>query len=476
MQLCLTLAEKSATDLNRKVGLYDGRVDLIETRLDFLDRPRLPRLPVAPRSRYVATCRPQREGGMYVGDESTRFDLLGRAAEGGFDWVDLEHDAVVPEPLKGGVGIIRSRHIFGPFPSDLDSELPPVADGDLQKLAVKVHNTSELVQLLNWVVSSRDLGRRHVVIGMDEPGQPSRYLMPFLGSEWTYVCEETSAPAAPGQFSLREGKLLGRAAPDDPLYGVIGQPVRHSLSPALLNGLFRHYQLPGSYVRLPLDTLDPWFDYLGESGLKFNGFSVTLPFKTDVLRFCRSYDSPVASVNTLCARGSNWEGLNTDYPGFLSPLSSRLPLKGISAVVLGNGGVAHTAVGALLEQGAGVTIAGRNETKLASFARAYGCPWVLLEDLSSHADLLVNTTPVGQHPDVDASPLSGSQLDFEVVYDLIYAPEKTRLLKQAKKRGCRIITGMEMFVEQAALQFRAWTGTDPDRMVMRELIRDELEA
>lgn len=475
MQLCLTLAEESVADLNRKVGQYDGQVDLIETRLDFLDQPQLPCLPVAPRSKYIATCRPRREGGMYGGEELKRFDLLRRASEQGFDWVDLEHDAVLPGSLATGARVIRSRHVFGSFPPDLDSELPSVAAGDMQKLAVRVHDTSELVQLLNWEASSQRLGGRHVVIGMDEPGQPSRYLAPFLGSEWTYVCEKASTPSAPGQFSLREGRRLGRASADAPLYGVIGRPVCHSLSPALFNGLFRHDRLPGSYIRLPLDTLDPWFDYVRTSSLKFKGFSVTLPFKTDVVRFCRSHDSPVSAVNTLSPSGGQWKGSNTDYPAFLSPLASRIPLQGSTAVVLGNGGVAHTAVRALLEQGVQVTIAGRNESKVALFAREFGCPWILSQALRSHADLLVNTTPVGQYPDVDVSPLSKSQLNFEVVYDLIYAPEQTRLLQQAQRRGCQIITGMEMFVEQAALQFQSWTGVDPDRTVMKGLIREELE-
>ena len=474
MQLCLTLAERSIEALNRKVRQYDGQVDLIEIRLDYLDQLHLPCLPISPQSSYVATCRPQREGGMYGGEELARFKLLRRAAEHGFDWVDLEHDVVFPEILTTGIRIIRSRHIFDAFPIDLDSELLTLKGGDLQKLAIKVHNTVEMVRLLKWTESSKHLVGRHIVIGMDDPGQPTRYLAPFLGSEWTYVCEETSIPSAPGQFSLKEGRQLGKAFPSAPLYGVIGKPVRHSLSPALVNGLFRHYGFSGSYIRLPLDTLDPWFQYVEKSSLDFHGFSVTLPFKTDVIRFCQKYDSPVGAINTLCARGDNWKGLNTDYTAFLSPLLSRLSLKGASVVVIGNGGVAHTVVSALLGQGARVTITGRNKDRLARFARQFKCPSVLLQHLNSHADLLVNTTPVGQHPNIDSSPLTKSQLDFDVVYDLVYNPEKTRLLKQAKEQGAQTITGMEMFVEQAALQFRAWTGTNPNRIIMRDLIHEEL--
>ena len=470
MKLCLTLAEKSVSDLNQKLGFHDGRVEYIEARLDYLQRLELPHLPATPKSRYIATCRPEREGGEYRGKETERIRFLERAAEHGFHWIDLEHDVTVPASLPTRTRVIRSRHVFGSFPASLPAEFPTLCAGELGKLAVQVHTTRELVQLLEWAEREPPRGP-HVLIGMGELGQPSRYLVPLLGSKWTYVCEDAEVPRAPGQFSLREARGLGQASTETPLFGIIGQPVLHSLSPPLHNGLLRHYGLPGSYIRLPLDTLDPWFDYLAKSSLRFQGFSVTLPHKTDVIRFCQDYDSPVRAVNTLVGRARNWVGSNTDFPGFLSPLLSRVELEGTSAVVLGNGGVAHTAVGALLSRGVQVTVAGRNEERLENFARQFGCRWVLMQDYRGRADLLVNTTPVGQHPNVDASPLSETQLNFELVYDLVYSPEQTKLLQQARRRGCKMISGMEMFVEQAARQFLAWTGQDPDRMLIRDLIR-----
>ena len=472
MKLCLTVAEKSVSNLNRKLAFHDGQVDTIEARLDYLQRLELPQLPTAPKSRYVATCRPEREGGRYRGGEPERIRLLEQAAENGFHWIDLEHDVTAPVSLPTRTRLIRSRHVFGSFPANLQAEFPSVCGDELGKLAVQVHSTRELVQLLEWAESEPPRGP-HILIGMGELGQPARYLAPLLGSEWTYVCEDAEVPSAPGQFSLREARGLGQPTTETPFFGIMGQPVRHSLSPPLHNGLFRHYGLPGSYIRLPLDTLDPWFDYLAKSSLRFQGFSVTLPFKTDVIRFCQGHDSPVRSVNTLAGAAPNWMGSNTDFPGFLSPLLSRVALEGTSAVVLGNGGVAHTAVGALLSRGVQVTVAGRNEGRLESFARQFGCRWILMQDFRGSADLLVNATPVGQHPNVDASPLSETQLHFELVYDLVYNPEETKLIRQARHRGCKIISGMEMFVEQAARQFLAWTGKDPDRMLMRDLIREQ---
>ena len=316
MKLCLTVAEKSVSDLTRRLGFYDGRVEYIEARLDYLQRLDLPRLPTAPKSRYIATCRPEREGGRYRGGERERIRLLEQAARQGFDWIDLEHDVEVPLSLPADTRLIRSRHVFGSFPANLPAEFPPVSGRRAGKTSGPGPPPPG-----NWFSSwSGRKGNRlagpHILIGMGELGQPSRYLASLLGSKWTYVCEDAEIPRAPGQFTLREARGLGQPSTETPLFGIIGQPVAHSLSPPLHNGLFRHYGLPGSYIRLPLDRLDPWFDYLSRSSLRFQGFSITLPHKTSVIPFCKSYDSPVRSVNTLAGTAPNWMGSNTDWPGF----------------------------------------------------------------------------------------------------------------------------------------------------------------
>lgn len=474
MKLCLTLAEESLSALNTKLSSYDGRVELIEARLDFLEQPGIPVLPSSPRSQFIATLRPRREGGEYDGPEKPRLELLGKAAEQGFHWIDIEHDAQVPESLPAATRLIRSRHFFDAFPDDLDARFPVGRRRDLGKLAVKIEKTSQLTRLLDWI---RDRSGRNpsIVIGMGELGQPSRYLAPILGSEWTYVCEDSDLPRAPGQFTLEEGLALGRPEAGSHFYAIIGRPVGHSLSPPLHNALFRHYGLAGSYIRLPLDELDPWFEYLARTPIRFRGFSVTLPFKTDVLRFCSGgYESPVESINTLVYKDGEWKGLNTDYRGFLAPLLNRkIRLRGASAVVVGYGGVAHTAVGALLSEKVRVTVTGRDAAKGKAFAQSYGCDWMPPDGVSGPLDLLVNTTPVGQYPHIEESPLPEQLLRFDVVYDLVYNPEMTRLLRVAKQKGSQIISGNEMFIEQAAQQFLTWTGIDPDRQLMREVIREQ---
>ena len=475
MKLCLTLAEDSLSALQEKVDFFDGRAELIETRLDFLDHPELPRLPQSRSSRYIATCRPGREGGNFQGSEEERIGILRKAVSSGYDWIDVEYDVDLPFEMPSTTRVIRSRHVFGEFPKDLSREFQClVGRGDVAKLAVNIFSTQQLTELLSWTVNQGDDSASRIVIGMGVLGQPSRYLGAALGSPWTYVCESGGMEVAPGQLSLDEAKGVHLKGKTTPLYGVIGNPVAHSLSPHLHNRLLHHYECSGAYIRLPLDNLLAWFDYVERSKLNFCGYSVTLPFKKDVMEFCSRYSSPVASINTLHREGVEWIGENTDHSAFLAPLRERYKLEGSSAVVLGNGGVAQTVVGALKREGVTVKIAGRNPERAYKFSRLFDIPWCLISDLEQSADLLVNATPVGQHPEVEDSPLDASQIDYKWVYDLIYNPEKTRLLGEAEKKGCGIISGIEMFAEQGAAQFKIWTGIDPDRALVSSILKEVL--
>jgi len=475
IHLCLTLAESSFAALNRKIAQYTEQVPYIEVRLDYLAEPQVPSVQPDLGTDFIATCRPSREGGRYQGKEQDRLDLLQRAAHSGFSWVDLEHDVRESPALPSSTRIVRSYHCFDHFPEDLPSRLQSMREkgGDVMKLAVSVTTTQQLTTLLEWMESALK-ATPCVILGMGDLGQPSRLLGGFLGNRWTYVAEDESSKVAPGQPTLKEAmecyQLSNWTSP--PLfYGLLGNPIAHSLSPAIHNQLFQHYQLEQIYLPFLLDDVGVWLDYIEKSRLRFQGFSVTLPFKTDVLKVIHQKTSPVDSLNTLAKRDSQWEGLNTDYPGFLHALKTHGSLKGKTAVVLGNGGVARTVVKALQDQGTEVTVVGRNRDKVSHFAKRYGCRYTLFSDLPMAADLCVNATPVGQFPNIQDSPLANDQLNFELIYDLVYRPEQTQLLKLAGRRGLKTISGMEMFVEQAALQFTAWTGLSPERQMLREIVR-----
>ena len=475
INLCLTLADPSFAALNQKIAQYTGKVPYIEVRLDYLAEPQVPSVQPDQGTDFIVTCRPSREGGHYRGPEQDRLDLLQKAARSGFSWADLEHDVAESPNLPSSTRIVRSYHCFDRFPEDLPSRLQSMGEtgGDVIKLAVSVTTTQQLATLLEWMESALE-ATPCVILGMGDLGQPSRLLGGFLGNSWTYVAEEESSKVAPGQLTLKKAmecyQLPSWTSPPV-FYGLLGNPIAHSLSPEIHNQLFQHHQLEKVYLPFPIDDVGVWFDYIEKSRLCFEGFSVTLPFKTDVLKVVQQRTSPVDSLNTLAKRDSQWEGLNTDYPGFLHALRTHGSLKGKTALVLGNGGVAHTVVKALQDQGTEVTVVGRNRDKVSHFAKRYGCRYTLFSDLPMAADLCVNATPVGQFPNIQDSPLTSDQLEFEVIYDLVYRPEQTRLLELAGRRGLKTISGMEMFVEQAALQFTAWTGLSPERQMLREIIR-----
>ena len=478
IKLCLSLADSSAAVLEEKIARYAGQVPFIEARLDYLSELKVPAVPGGQGTDFIATCRPVREGGRYQGEEQARLQLLERASHSGFTWVDLEHDVEEALSLPARTRILRSQHCFGHFPEDLPALFDSLKQtgGDMFKMALSISTTRELTSLLKWM-ESLESRTPFVVLGMEDLGQPSRLLGAFLGNFWTYVAEDEDSKVAPGQLTLEQAiqrYQLPRWKSRPAIYGVLGNPVAHSLSPLIHNQLFQHHHLEKIYLPFLLDDAEIWLDHVRQSTLPFSGFSVTLPFKTDVVKFVDHKESPVDSVNTLVKRNAVWEGMNTDYDGFLKALQSRLTLKGKTALVLGNGGVAHTVVKALMDQGVEVTVVGRNPDKVAQFSQLYGCRNILFSDLPVAAQICVNTTPVGQYPEIQDSPLKQDQMGFEVVYDLVYSPENTRLLDLARSQGAGIISGMEMFVEQAALQFEAWTELSADREMMRELIREHL--
>jgi 3-dehydroquinate dehydratase / shikimate dehydrogenase len=477
-KLCLTLAEESPVLLQQKIDKYDGQFPFIEIRLDYLPNPGLPSLPGNGRTEYVATVRPAREGGRFRGSENDRLALLSQAARSGFSWLDLEQDVPSRSLRQGSAKLLRSYHSFDSFPGDLSAVLGRLrrAGGDCFKIALSVANTGQLVALLDWMESLPG-GCPRIVIGMGAHGHASRILGGFLSNYWTFVTESTEADqqVAPGQLAMdraRDWYRLPMWSESPELYGVLGNPIAHSLSPPLHNRLFGHYGLNKLYMPILLDDPGAWFDYLSRTRLRFQGFSVTLPFKTAVLKYVKTSETAAAAINTVIRRPGGWHGFNTDLPGFLRPLRNATELAGKRVVVLGNGGVAHTVVPALQANGAEVIVAGRDRGRLSAFAQNYQCPYILISELPMAADICVNTTPVGQYPDTEASPLQPEQLVFQFVYDLVYHPEQTLLLRQAAMRGARILTGLEMFVEQAALQFQAWTGIDPDRYAMRETLRE----
>ena len=257
------------------------------------------------------------------------------------------------------------------------------------------------------------------------------------------------------------------------LYGIIGDPVSHSLSPAMHNAAFAASNTDAVY--LPFPAPDIAAAVTGIRGLGIQGVSVTIPHKESVMPLLDAID-PVAvkigAVNTIVNSYGSLTGLNTDWLGATRALEDKINLGGKKAVILGAGGSARAIGFGLLEKGAGVTLCSRTESRGRGLADELGCPWIsLAESERLSGEILINATSVGMVPHIENTPVSEELVSrFRVVMDIVYAPMKTRLLQGAENEGCAIINGLEMLLYQGVAQFELWTGQTAPVAIMREAL------
>lgn len=268
------------------------------------------------------------------------------------------------------------------------------------------------------------------------------------------------------------------------LFGIIGNPVEHSFSPAMHNAAFAHLGLNGVYVPMrPSDLAD---GFRGLKSLGFIGVSVTVPFKVAIMDYIDAID-PVArkigAVNTLlfqseADRQTRCTGYNTDWQGSNQALAEVMELAGSTVLIIGAGGAARAVAFGLIEAGARVLVTNRTEAKGRDFARQLNSPFIHANEIAEvQADALINTTSVGMAPQIEALPIDPALLPrFPVVMDIVYAPLATRLLREAEACGCRTIDGLKMLQYQGAAQFSLWTGREAPHEVMRRALLSALQS
>ncbi|ODS53259.1 MAG: hypothetical protein ABS36_15175 [Acidobacteria bacterium SCN 69-37] len=448
--------------------------DIVELRLDYLTDIDVAGALADRRTPVIVTCRASWEGGRFAGDEATRLGVLARAIELGAEYVDVEWKADRRGlPSNPRTTLVLSHHDFSGMPADLPGLVRTMAaePGAIVKVAVTPTRLRDCLTLRETM----RLDLPHVAIAMGPMGQVTRTAPALFGSRWTY-----GGVAAPGQTSasdLVDVYRVGRQSATTALYAVAGAPLAHSASPAMHNAAFAALGLDAVYVVLETDDAAELLE-VGEA-LGLRGASVTAPLKTGVFaRVPRRDDlsATIGALNTLRRDAHGWEGRNYDVAGFLSPFVRRDEnLRGRRAVVLGAGGAARTALWALGARGARVEVAARRMDRARALAAEFGVTASTWPPAAGW-DLLVNTTPVGTWPDVDALPIQADAVRGRMVYDLIYNPEETGLLAVARAQGAEAIGGLEMLVGQACHQFEWWTGQPAPRDVMAGAARRFLES
>jgi len=469
--------------------------DMVECRLDYLtdcDEQSLAQLLENPPLPTIVTCRPVRQGGKFAGDESSRLALLTAAVRLGADYVDVEMD--VDDARRPTGRTILSHHDFTGRPPDLDAitDALRTSRAEVYKVAFTASGPEDALAALEVL---RYSPKPAIALAMGPHGLASRILPGKFGAFGTFAALEPGAEAAPGQLTVEEMKGLYRwdaIGPATAVYGVVGCPVGHSMSPAVHNAAFAVADVDAVYVPLRtepgpesfnrfLDALDrsPWAG--------FRGLSVTIPHKENALARVGparvdELSRRIGALNTIRIEpDGSLRGWNTDYAAAVEALVSAMgitpaELAGREVAVVGAGGVGRALVAALRHHGAEVTIYNRTLARAEKLAAEFGAKAFGLDRLAeTAAEILVNCTSVGMTPDARRSPVPAKVIArLSVVFDTIYNPPETRLLRQGREAGCLCVSGVEMFINQAARQFEIWTGQPAPREVMRRALARRL--
>jgi 3-dehydroquinate dehydratase / shikimate dehydrogenase len=468
--------------------LVEQGAELVELRLDYINsRVNIQRLLKDRPCATVITVRRECDGGKFTGSEEARLMMLREAIANGVEYVDLEDDIAGKIPRFGKTKRIISHHNFRNTPDNLRDlhDKMKALDADIVKIATMANQPHDNVRVLEMMQQS---DCPTIGMCMGDIGTPSRILGPKFGAPFTYATFHHERALAPGQLSYDQmvnvyrHKSLG---PETEVYGVVADPIGHSLSPQIHNAEFAATGMNAVYVpfRVPFDVLGQFMEDMGRLDIK--GLSVTIPHKEAIAKFLSKVDPAVkgiGAVNTVLFKGGEVLGYNTDYKAAMDCLENALggavppgtpsPLQDKKVLVLGAGGVARAIMYGLQRRGAKTTIASRTRSRAQLLADTFGGKCLDWPARHVPSDIIVNCTPIGMHPNVDESPFNKSNLKpTMIVFDTVYNPESTLLLKEARSHGCRTVSGVDMFVRQAKLQFFLFTGQEPSEARMRETLK-----
>ena len=521
-RICAVAAARTAAEMIAQVRAGLQETPTIELRLDWLgsDAERARMLAwvaktVAPRARsrtrginerarrtslpvFIATCRRRQGGGRFRGSVEAQMRWLARAHEAGCAWSDVEVESwrTLPQAAAHGHPRLRSQavalQLIGRVMVSLHDfrgtpRSPRALRRKLKQVIAKAETDAiKVATFAKTIIDSRRLLRvaerekNCVAVPMGQIGLAGRILALREGSALAYA--PVATVTAPGQISLPEFKHLYRAHElnrQTRVYGVVGNPVGHSLSPLMHNTAFTARKINAVYLPFLVKDLRDFLKAAPQFGVK--GFSVTLPHKTTILRYldeCDALAAEIGAVNTVVVRrdGSLY-GCNTDYVGVLRALERKFRIAGSRVLIYGAGGAARAVAFALERAGADVGICARRDSAARELARAVDGEVVLRRALRTERfDAVINTTPVGMYPHDKISPLEARELHCRIAMDLVNRPQHTKFLKIAASKGIETVPGVDMFVPQGVAQWEMWTGRRAPEGQMRRVVLDALRS
>src|SRR5579863_1999902 len=491
-RICIALGFTDAdTLLAHARSEYEAGERFFEFRLDYLPKPEQG---VAAIRRFLArhadcailaTCRRHQNMGRFNGSIEEQLRILEAAIAAGAKAIDVEIESAEDcgprlEALRSHAYVLLSYHNYGGTPPvDAVMRRMQRVPADGYKVVTTAKKPSDNYKVLEVARSYPKLDT--VLLAMGETGFPTRVLSPGFGGIYTYAAPNASNGTASGQVSARQLRNLYRVEKicrDAKIFGVIADPVRHSISPAVHNRAFQARRVDAVYLPFlvhPIQLKD--FFHLATK-LPLSGFSVTIPHKQKIIRYLDVVEPlarRIGAVNTVWRKSGKWRGTNTDADGVTRPLAKRLRLGKATALIVGNGGAARGAACALYDAGAKITLVGRNADRVRALSKICGAEALGKEQLDGrYFDAVVHATPLGMFPHVNECFFNGN-IPADVVLDMVYNPLETMLIRNAKDQKKTVIPGLDMFLEQAAAQFEVWTGESAPRPVMLKAALEALD-
>lgn len=469
----------------------DAGETFLEFRLDYLTNPERGLsvlsavLAEYPGCTLLATCRRHQNHGRFNGSVEDQLRVLQAAVKAGAHAVDVEVESaeVVGDKLallREDARLVLSYHNYESTPQlDLIVKRMTKHTADAYKIVTTARKPSDNARVLG--LSKLFPRTPFVLLAMGETGFPTRVLSPASGGVYTYAAPIATEGTAAGQVTAKQLRNLYRidkVTKAAKIYGVIADPVRHSISPAVHNRAFQARRLDALYLPFlvnPNQLRD--FMLLAES-MPVAGFSVTIPHKQKIIRYLDAVDPlarRIGAVNTVWRKAGKWRGTNTDAVAVTGPLWRRLKPSQSTVLVVGNGGAARGAACAIVDSGAKVAVTGRNPDRVRALAKVCGAEGITREQLNGrYFDAVVHATPLGMYPNVDGCFFDG-KIPADVVFDMVYNPLETTLLKRAREQEKETITGLEMFLEQAVRQFEIWTGESAPKAAMEKAAAEALD-
>jgi 3-dehydroquinate dehydratase/shikimate dehydrogenase len=502
-KICVSVLSGKADDLVARMRRAESVADVVELRFDGLDPEniRLAFEQLASDKQVLLAMRPKAQGGQSERDLNDRIGFwmeyaLHKNIDHGSIWLDHEHDLIPSKDFMFWVDqcfVVRSRHYLeGEKGFDLDKAYETVVSTkEVGKIVVSVKNAEDAVGIWKLLLRAVEEGRRVIALAMGEAGKWTRILGPAYGAFMTYAALEPGGETAPGQITAEDMIDVFRVRELDretAVYGIIAGNTSYSASPWMHNPAFKSAGINAVFVPLQTTDLDAFMKKMVLPGsreveLNFHGFSVTNPHKQTIMQYLDEVDSTaerIGAVNTVKIEDGKLYGYNTDAHGFISTLKDKYgDLEGARVALFGAGGAARACLATLLDEGALVSIFARNDEKGAALAEEFGVPFEGAagdREMADEFDIVVNATPLGtagsnENFCVLAEPrLRGLKL----VYDLVYNPPETRLIREAKAAGVPAIGGLEMVLSQGAKQFEIWSGKQAPLDAMRAGIRKRL--